>query len=584
MKTQPKLQNEINQQRLQDGWHQTPMRIETTMKNYHNIKENDKNKKSKKKPIDINDFNVYHNNTAQRLPFVQSLTGRGQDGLAGFFGNKEDDSQQFLVKIDDPATCILEGTARFAKDLMLPTNPHAVNFATAGLLRVDNKAAVISVQDKVDAKPWDKIVYGKKRNPKTLISKEALSKKSIQNNITNLTDKAQWDLANALFVSTAVGDESLHVGQFMAKTNENGEVTGITRIDFGARERFSAERFYQSDFNHKTSQRYASSGQKGKDYISYLLNQKDLKQKYLTLWSRKMDIEGTAKKHADIFHEEMRKLPKKLQKKALDDILKTMFKKSDELNSYKYNKIMSLPLDQKKQKVAKLLKKVTIKRMTTLQKKARAELLNNINNEYKKMNKKMDSKGQEVFKNLIHKSDDETVNELVKMNKYFNKQIQKGNPNFAENYHNIAQTIIARQELAEHADISKNTKCAIKEQLQEMKERSLRLKMIGQLRAYNTGSSKKQKLVNNAIIRLRRGEAPHTVIDESFKKIISKKRGLKSNTNGGKLYKELAETLKEYKASKSETNAINIKDELNAIRREASGIDHHVENDIRATI
>ncbi|HRE31132.1 MAG TPA: hypothetical protein PLD88_04075, partial [Candidatus Berkiella sp.] len=123
-----------------------------------------------------------------------ALQGRGQDGLANFY--KGPDGKERLIKEDDVATCLMEGTAYYIRDMgFLPgTLGSSVNFATVGTLNKEgaSKPSVVSIQDKVvgsegsKARPWDELVYGIKRNPKTLLSFEAWYPQAITENITFL--------------------------------------------------------------------------------------------------------------------------------------------------------------------------------------------------------------------------------------------------------------------------------------------------------------------------------------------------------------------------------------------------------------
>lgn len=544
-----------------------PTYIATTATNLENMK-------AKKDNTGLSLYSTKGMNTNPTpLPFVMKLGGRGQDGFAGFFGDAEDNSDQFLIKVDDPATCILEGTAKFAQDLMLPTNRSAVNFAHAGVLKTTDpdKTHIISVQDRVSAddgksiKAWDEVVYGKKRDPKTLVSKEYFNQGNIKKNIELMSKKAQWDLANAIFASTLVGDESLHVGQFMAEVdNETNQVTGITRIDLGARERYAFERSKKSDFKHQTSQLYKNSGQKGKDYISYLLNSPEVKQKYLSLWSREMDIHAAARNHKQLFLEEMNKLPEQEQDIALDDIIKTMFKKSKENIDDK----LGLDLADKKEYVGTLLKATTIERMTSMQKSAREELLSGIVKEFSAVNLKPSKRYKAILTDLICQSNNETAGKLKLVNKYLTKKIGMIKPEQAGHFQKIAQTLIERQRLAKHEDISEEDKLAIKTELKGMKLINIRLKMIDNLSKYHThlkGKSKnvsgKTEQVELALKMLQETDSqtgkfvyePKEVFDMKFDKIVSMHRVQKNAeklSKGGELVKSLQEMTEEYKEVK----------------------------------
>lgn len=97
-----------------------------------------------------------------RLEKGQLLSGRGQPGLAGFFGPKGD---QKLVKVDDPATCVMEGSAGFARSVIPKGYESSVNFAHAGTLSSTDlmePSQVISIQYGVAGyKQWGEMIYGK---------------------------------------------------------------------------------------------------------------------------------------------------------------------------------------------------------------------------------------------------------------------------------------------------------------------------------------------------------------------------------------------------------------------------------------
>lgn len=226
----------------------------------------------------------------KRYEFKASLEGRGQKGEAGFY--TDPDNCEVLLKVDDVATCLLEGTAYFARSAgLLPKHlKNSVNFASLAVIEdVPNKIA--SIQPRViptsggTIKPWDLVVYDKKREPRTLWSTESWNKEKIIDSISKLTPDAQWQLAAGIVYSQIVGDESLHLGQFMCEQQQDGSVTGITRIDLGARERFAVRRNSDKDISpFKTSRAYESSGQFGKDYVGYLLANPELKRKVALLW------------------------------------------------------------------------------------------------------------------------------------------------------------------------------------------------------------------------------------------------------------------------------------------------------------
>lgn len=94
--------------------------------------------------------------------------------------------EELLIKCDDAATCFLEGTARFLApnasatvlaSLFPPSYCDAVVFARVGVsFSLEKRVSeVITVQERIlpnvtteEVHPWDEIVYGVKRPPKTL--------------------------------------------------------------------------------------------------------------------------------------------------------------------------------------------------------------------------------------------------------------------------------------------------------------------------------------------------------------------------------------------------------------------------------
>lgn len=131
--------------------------------------------------------------------------------------------------------------------------------------------------------PFDQLIFGRKRNPRTVFSEEYKRSSKVGEQIKSLSDAVKMQLANAIYLSQLNGDESLHTGQFMVtvKTGTK-DVTSITRIDFGALGRYGMAR-NEFDPLH-TSKQYAQSGQFGKDYVSFLLQDTTVKNHLLHLW------------------------------------------------------------------------------------------------------------------------------------------------------------------------------------------------------------------------------------------------------------------------------------------------------------
>ncbi len=227
-----------------------------------------------------------------RYQITKKLEGRGQAGLANFYS---DGAHEVLIKQDDPATCVLEGTASFVNQCQLlpKTLEDCVNFASVGVIsQGKDQTMVVSVQDRVApsvkggrVRPWDELVYGVKRNPNTISSYESWYPENIKQSIASLPPSAKWQLAASLFSCAIAGDESLHVGQFMAILDKDNNITGIKRIDLGARERYAVARSKtgQHDPYHDSTQ-YQAHGQWGKDYLSYLLADQSFRNIYTMLW------------------------------------------------------------------------------------------------------------------------------------------------------------------------------------------------------------------------------------------------------------------------------------------------------------
>lgn len=290
-----------------------------------------------------NGRNLYENNGTE-WQLIKALEGRGQVGEAGFY--RKPDNTEVLIKEDDPGTCIMEGTAIFARDVLPPGLADSANFASAATMVVSDEPKVVSIQSRVQAfgsdtvQPWDNIVYGKKRKPNELYSAESRNAEQIKAHIAHLDAKPKWQLAAGIFASALVGDESLHVGQFMATVDENKKVTGIKRIDFGARERYANYRHgllpnpaqYNDPYNASLLYTHgAFATQFGKNYVSYLLAEPSLHKMYTLLWAN-MDARSQAvlpmikQRSKNAIIEQFANLPESLREKAIAEVLDTINK------------------------------------------------------------------------------------------------------------------------------------------------------------------------------------------------------------------------------------------------------------------
>ncbi|MCS5712213.1 ankyrin repeat domain-containing protein [Candidatus Berkiella aquae] len=319
---------------------------------------------------------LFDEDSGEQYNETLALQGRGQAGLANFYMGP--DGKERLIKEDDVATCLMEGTAYYIRDMgILPGNlGSSVNFATVGTLIKEGSQSpsVVSIQDRVigsegsKARPWDELVYGIKRNPKTLLSFEGWYPQAIIDNISFLNTQPKWQLAAGIMGSAIAGDESLHVGQFMAIVDKNGHIEGIKRIDLGARERFAVARV-----NSKTtmpdpyhaSKYYQASGQYGKDYVSYLLAEPTLNKMYTMLWMNlsltpnleKQIIQGSK----EAFIQQFNAIPEQLREQALKEVLATINK------SAKVPVVLqSSTLEKQAEELAELIADMDARRVTSM--------------------------------------------------------------------------------------------------------------------------------------------------------------------------------------------------------------------------
>jgi hypothetical protein len=282
---------------------------------------------------------------AKKYSLKSALEGRGQPGEAGFYeevqdGMAPDSKKMVLIKEDDPATCLQEGSALFGKTYLPDDLKNVMNVAECRCLRVttndgENKIIIATVQDAIKGYPLDKAILGKKREARTWKSEESKNEEKIAKYIARFSDSVKSQFAAAIFASAVVGDESLHIGQFMVlcdpqdipKKDAKDEsippekIKGIVRVDLGARERYALARKEKKDFHHKTSGFYASSGQFYKDYMSYLLKDPDIYAKYLALWIRSIGIKGKLSIESDAcFMRAMDQIPDKVKNETIEKV------------------------------------------------------------------------------------------------------------------------------------------------------------------------------------------------------------------------------------------------------------------------
>jgi len=291
---------------------------------------------------------------AIQYKLIRKLDGRGQPGLACFYMGQ--DGLERLIKEDDVGTCLMEGTAYYIRDIgLLPGMLAAsVNFAKVGTLLKsgERNPSIVSIQDKVmptepdgKVRSWDEIVFGAKRQPKTLISSEQWNESAIKENILLLNTEPKWQLAAGILCSAIAGDESLHVGQFMAMVDSKNHVTGIKRIDLGARERYAVSRKASLQDPYNVSSEYRSVGQFGKNYVSYLLAEPSLSKIYTMLWMNLSAVdkieESITSASKQAFITQLNVIPLELQPVAIEKALDTINKLSK--SPFVLDKSASLP-------------------------------------------------------------------------------------------------------------------------------------------------------------------------------------------------------------------------------------------------
>lgn len=325
------------------------------------------------------------------LTYIGPLKGRGQNTFGGFFQSARGDT--VLIKADKPGVCLAEATAT---NEILPENQRqSINCATMGCIRIKNKPTLVTIQPMVTGnsdemvKPFDEMVYKRKRNPNpfdiqdmSFKSDEARHEQEIIDFLKSdrMTPQAKEELAYALKARSELGDESVHLGQYMALVKDD-IVVGIRAIDFGARERFSVARVSNVERSNKerldptkTSYYYQNQyviNPKGKNYIEYFLNEPALRQKYLETFE-KTNPQQNAEIIVDHFSKQLDQIPdEKLQLQALKEFMET-------INAKSKNKIKLPSNGTTQDKIHYFLTKyhaVVLERIETMQTMAKHHLL-----------------------------------------------------------------------------------------------------------------------------------------------------------------------------------------------------------------
>ncbi len=277
----------------------------------------------------------------------EDLKGRGQEGEAAFY--LCEDNREYLIKKDkDLATCVLEGSLQFIQDYL--PGAHAglwksqfrdcINLAHCCVVDQymadkkeikEYKREVASIQPKVkDAKPWDVVLFGKKREPNHPVSQEFRNQAVILDHLAELSNVAVLSLAASIMAGMLCREESFHFAQYMVGMDKDDEIIKFIRIDLGASGRYGRARLEAKDFKLGTSDVYAKSGQFGKRYVDYLLNAPNVMIYVCLFWSE-FDIDDIDKLVSDskeCFRLQINKVPGDLQQDILNKIYDIYTKKS----------------------------------------------------------------------------------------------------------------------------------------------------------------------------------------------------------------------------------------------------------------
>lgn len=229
---------------------------------------------------------------------TRQLSGRGQAALGAFYDLPDSTGRvsSRLVKEDKPGTCLAESLVIDVKHPLHKDDPSPILQADISFATKSDKTRVVvsnqpafTVAEGNELLGLDQLILRHKRNPKTLASEESAHPEAIAKSIADMPTDIKKQLAYAIYISQLNGDESLHTGQFMVEREREGAKTikKIQRIDFGALGRYADSRQRAGDIDPlHTSSAYANSGQLGKDYVSYLLQDNEVRDHLLSLWAQ----------------------------------------------------------------------------------------------------------------------------------------------------------------------------------------------------------------------------------------------------------------------------------------------------------
>jgi len=488
----------------------------------------------------------------EKLKDLKKLEGRGQSlwfaAFCKLLGEAGSVNRVVLIKEDNAATCLMEGSVGYVRTLMPEKYLNVVNFAESGtLLTKEGKEKPISIQDKVkltaeeavaglSVDGFDNVVLGHKRNPKgVLADPDIANKEKIHSCIAKMGNDVKWQFATALFASYAVHDESLHIGQFMVVRNDANEISRIIRVDLGARSRYLSHRVETEDFNHTTSIDYATSRLLGeKDYLSNYLTDIDLRSKYLHLWAR-TDLpkaEKVAEAAVRDFFIALNRLPKSDRSAALDGAYKELNKnskiKDTELDIFK-----SLSLGDKINKMEALLIMMEMKSFTLSQQAAQKKIEKGIEKYCEILNfdkNKKDDILNFLAGNFERNSDECLVNKLFenfKINNFDISNIQAARTILCHIKNNLESKLFSNPDLNNNFDLRAEILAAKKIEIKFDVVENL-LNYLNHLQAKTIKDSLdgvKIEAINNVLTKLadKNEDSLDKVIDDTFLRQIAKR-------------------------------------------------------------
>lgn len=269
---------------------------------------------------------------SQTFTFERPLGNRGQAGRAGFYTNESGDT--VVIKEDPLSTCVMECSLGFIKAFLPEGHKECINLSECKIFENNEKKTILaSIQPAIqNVKPWAIVLFRSQRNPKSPISIEYMNQSTLLNKLESLNNTLKTDLAVSLWASIALGDESLHTGQFLivyandAKKRKNKPIH-LALIDRGAAGRGAVRLMLNNEDTTKTSYTYKwgiglGIPQLYNHYIEYYLMNPDVNAKYIQLCLQQRDIRAFATQSKDCLHKSIHQIPKEEQQKTLWNIYK----------------------------------------------------------------------------------------------------------------------------------------------------------------------------------------------------------------------------------------------------------------------